>query len=293
MPSQKKARANPQPEPEEEEPEDEEDAEEEEEEEDAPGPPEEEEEEDAEEDAENEDEAERRNRLRRSLLNSKRKARQNGYRFFATQAGCAVGKESYANDIAKSLLSPSDVARLAHWCPESATDIFCDLAQFKRQIALRKMPLTSGPLKVLTANVESLARNITKDAVMRSLESNGPAAVTVANMNGALRPFANALHIADLLMPHGVARTAQLTKKTALRNVDGKKVYVEMEETVLPRSENTEYAIAEERKFAKQNHARLLKEAEKCEAAERDQRKRKRLAKESEAAPAAATATVG
>jgi hypothetical protein len=256
-----------------------------------------EEEEEEEEGGDGEDDQTRLKRLRGIVQNGKKKARQNGIRAFAIASGCAAGAGSYGNDLVKRVLSTADVARLAHWCPASAADSFVALAQFETHLALRDESLSSGPLAVLADNVESLARKIVDDAVMRNMETtngNGPAKVSVNNMKGALRPIADALHIEDLLMPHGIVRSAQTTRKGKVEKVDGKNVYVESEQTILKHQESTEAAIAEERKFLKANHAKRLKEADKAIATKRESRKRARSSKsDAEPEPAGATATVG
>jgi len=292
MPSKKTKNLEPEPEPvpdpeEEDEDEDDEEEEEEEEEEEANAD---EEEEDA---PDEEDDAERAKRLKRSNVNHRRKARQNGVRQFAVASGCAVGNDSFGNDIIKTILSPSDVARLARWCPANAADSFVSLPQFTTQLELRDESLSSGPLRVLTAHVESVARKVVGDAVLRNLESNGPATVTAANLKSALRPIADALHVDDMIMPRGVVRSAQQTHRGSVKDVDGKKVYVESDKTILPKKENTDATIVEERKFAKQNHSKLMRETDKTQQAKRDARKRKRSTNEAAVGPPAmSTATV-
>jgi outer membrane biosynthesis protein TonB len=272
MPRAKKAKVSePAPEPEEvEEPE-----EEEEEEEDTENN-EDNEEEEEEEAPEGEDNAKRVKRLKRSRVNERRKARQNGYRSYANMAGAGVGNASFGNDLVKSIFSPSDIRRLATWCP-STGDVHMSLAEFETHLSQRDESLSSGPLKVLGANVESFARKIVTELVMRNVESKGSQTISAANVKSVLRPFVGALHSADFLSPGGIVRIAQ---QTAVGD-----------DFVLPTNEDEDAAITEERKFAKSNQVKLLKEKDKAKEAAMTERKRKRAEKAAQKEGATALAT--
>jgi hypothetical protein len=216
-------------------------------------------------------------RLKRSRVNARRKAVQNGLRAYATQAGAGLG--SFGSDHAKTILAPSDVARLARWCPATPSDSFMSQSQFETHLTLRDQSLSGGPLSVLTTNVEAFARKVVTEVVMRNLESNGPQKITAANVRSVLRPYMGAFHMSAPLLPNGLARVAQTIAKN------------ESEDTVLPASDETREAMAEERKAAKATQVKLLKEADKAIIAKKAARangKRKRAGEE--AAPAAAVA---
>ena len=281
MPKSKKAEPEPQPEPEEpeEEEEDEEDEEPEE------GDKEEEEEEEAPEGETSED---RLRRLKASRRNSRRNARQAGYRKWAKAAGLKAGVPgSFGNDLLENVFSASDVARMATWCPHSA-DVGMDVESFKELVVMRDESLPSGPLAVLQANVESFARKIVNEVVLRSVEAGGGMTITAANVRSVLRPF-NAVLRTEFNTPLGLVRAAQHVEKG--------------EATILPRSTEEEAAIVEERKFVKANQAKFMREADKkrdAGALERKKRHAERMAGGSskkskkaaaEAAEASATAT--
>jgi len=273
----KKKVAEPPPPPVEEEDDDEEDEEEDYDEDDdidpAPADDDEEEEEEA---PDGEQDADKLRRLKRSRVNARRKAVQNGLRAYATQAGAGLG--SFGSDHAKTILAPSDVARLARWCPATPSDSFMSQSQFETHLTLRDQSLSGGPLSVLTTNVEAFARKVVSEVVMRNLEANGPQKITAANVRSVLRPYVGAFHMAAPLMPNGLARVAQTIAKN------------ESEETVLPATDETREAMAEERKAAKATQVKLLKEADRAIIAKKAERVAKRKRAGEEAAPAAAVA---
>ena len=231
--------------------------------------------------------AARTRRLRRSRINDRRKAKQNGYRSYAELAGAGSGKGSFGNDLLVAAFSPSDVKRLATWAPSSG-DVHMKLSEFEEHLGLRDESFSSGPLKVLGANVESFARKVLNEAVMRNIETGTSVMITAANIKSVLRPFVGSLDFEEFLAPGSVVRNAQQTA-VAMSTTDesGKRVVVEGGEFLLPKGEDEDAAIAEERKFSKANHTKLLKEADKAHDAKLVERKRKRDAKD--AAKAAAT----
>ena len=233
--------------------------------------------------------AARTRRLKRSRINDRRKAKQNGYRSYAELAGAGNGKGSFGNDQLVSALSPSDVKRLATWAP-STGDVHMKLAEFETHLGLRDESFSSGPLKVLGANVESFARKVLNEVVLRNIETGTGATITAANVKSVLRPFVGSLDFEDFLAPGSVVRIAQQTAiATTTTDDQGKRVVVEGDEFLLPKGEDEDAAIAEERKFAKTNHVKLLKEADKARDAKLAERKRKREAKSAAAATPLAT----
>jgi hypothetical protein len=212
-------------------------------------------------DVSGEDDAKRVKRLKRSRINERRKARQNGFRLYAQTAGAGIGNDSFENDLLKSIFSPNDIKRLATWCPQSG-DVHMSRGEFETHLSLRDESLSTGPLKVLGANVESFARSVVKELVLRNVESNGPQTISAAAVKSVMRPYVGSLHANDFLAPGGVVRMAQQTE-----HGDG---------FVLPCDENEEAAIAEERKFAKVNQMKMLKEKEKEKEARTAERKKKK-----------------
>ena len=130
---------------------------------------------------------------RRSRINEKRKARQNGYRSYAELAGAGLGKRSFGNDLVQSILSSSDIRRLATFCP-CVGEVHMPLAQFETHLALRDESLSTGPLAILGANVESFARKLVEEIVLRNVEANGSATITAANVKSVLRTFVGNFH---------------------------------------------------------------------------------------------------
>lgn len=261
------------------EPEDTEEDEEEEEDDDEEQPAQREEPEEEEEAPSEENQAARLKRLKRSRVNDRRKARQNGYRSYAEMAGSGVGKSSFGNDHLMSIFSQSDIKRLATWCP-STGDVHMPLKQFETHLELRDQSLSSGPLKVLAANVESFARKIVHEVVLRNVESNGSMTITAANVKSVLRPFDGALHSDEFLAPGGVVRIAQQTASGYYEtNEEGKRVFVEGGDFLLPKNEDEDAAIAEERKFAKANQTKILREMDKARDAAFVKRKKARADK--------------
>lgn len=284
MPRVKKAKltAAPAPEPVSEDPEEDEDNDEEEDDDEYPEKREEQEEEETPPSEENQ--AARLKRLKRSRVNDRRKARQNGYRGYAEMAGACVGKASFGNDHLMGIFSPSDIKRLATWCPATG-DVHMPRSQFKTHLELRDQSLSTGPLNVLAANVESFARKIVHELVLRNVESNGSMTITAANVKSVLRPFAGAFHSAEFLAPGGVVRIAQQTSRGYYEiNDEGKRVFVEGEGFLLPKNEEEDAAIAEERKFAKTNQSKLLREKDKTRDAAFAERKKARTDKAAAAA---------
>jgi hypothetical protein len=290
MPRQsKKAKAaEPAPEPVPQDPDDD-DEEEEEEDSDEPKRREEQEEEEEEEADAGADEATRATRLKnlkRSRINERRKARQNGYRAYAETAGAGAGKGSFGNDLMMGIFSQSDIKRMATWCPVTG-DVHMPLSQFETHLALRDESLSTGPLRVLAANVESFARKVATELVLRNVESSGPMTISAANVKSVLRPFVGALHSSEFTAPGGVVRIAQQTSDGYYKlNDDGKRVFFQGDGFLLPKNEEEDAAIAEERKFAKANQVKLLKDKDKKRDAMIAERKKKRAEK-----PAAGTAT--
>jgi len=245
--------------------------------------------EEAEEAPTGEGDKERVRRLKRSRVNERRKSKQNGYRSFAEAAGAT---HSFGNDMLFGILSQSDIKRLATWCP-SAGEAGTKLAQFETHLALRDEPLTSGPIAILHANVEAFARKVATELVLRNVETGSAERISAANVRSVLRPLGDVFESEDFMLPNGVVRAAQSTH--LLRTViadDGSKTSVECQEPVLPRSEEEEGAIGEERKFAKSNQVKLLKETDKARAAALEVRcKARAAAKSAKKAEKVASAT--
>lgn len=265
-----KKRKEPEPEPEPEPVEEEEEDEEE----DHDGEEEEAEEEGGEEEAPNGETSEARvRRLKAARRNTRRNARQNGYRRWARSAGLKPGcANSFGNDMLEGVFSASDVVRMATWSPHSA-DVGMEVPAFKEVLAMRDESLPSGPVKVLQANVESFARKVIGEVVMRSMESGGPATISAANIRSVLRPFNEVLRI-DFSTPLGLVRAAQCTPKG--------------DTTVVERGADEDAAIAEERKFVKSNQAKLMREADKRREARIEERRKNRgKAKKAKTAAAA------
>jgi hypothetical protein len=230
----------------------------------------EEEEEEAEEDeegGEEEDTEAQRARKARARRNQRAKARNTGYRKWASEAGLAVGKRSFGTDIVKAAICPADVRRMAHFCSQIA-DGGIEIGEFKERIRLRDASLSSGPLGILHTSVESFARNAARELVARSLEST-TTRITASNVRSVLRAFEEVSDF-DFVCPLGIVRHAQSMQK-------------------LPITDEDEEARCEEAKFAKINHVKILREADKARDARKAEAAAKRLeAKEKRAAAATA-----
>lgn len=200
------------------------------------------------------------NRLKAQLRNKRRNARQAGYRKWAKLAGLRSGRyvSSFGNDMQRNVFSKSDITRMANWCPHTA-DVGIELSEFKAVLRSRNESLSSGPAKILQANVESFARKLIGDLVMRSMETQSSMTITAANVKSVLRPFNDVLH-REFSTPLGLVRAAQHVEKN--------------DETVLPRVAEEDACIAEERKFCRANHAKLMREADRKQGDKMNARKK-------------------
>ena len=253
---------------------------------------EEEEEEQEEDEVNEEDNAKRLKRLKRSRINERRKARQNGHRHFAKIAGADVGKQSFGNDITTSIFSAADIRRMAQWAPSSG-DVFMPNNTFETNLTLRDESISSGPLKVLGVATESFARKVVSELVLRNIESGGAQTISAANVKAVLRPFVGALHCDDFLTPGGVVRIAQQIP-TGKFEVDdhGNRVWKTGDSFLhTSNEEDHEAAIAEERKNCKATNSKMLKEADKAKEAKTALRKAKRAAAKASEPLAAVTAS--
>jgi hypothetical protein len=263
MPSKKKKTATepePEPEPVEEPEEDEEEEEEEEDDEDA----------NAGSAGDARDDPSRVARLKASRRNARAKARAVGYRKWANEAGLSMGKGQFSNNLAKTAFSAADIQRMARWAPQ-AGDVGLEIDEFKTRVFLRDQSISSGPLNVLHANVESFARSVCKDVSMRALES-GSTRITAAHVRSVLRPFQAALDL-DFATPVSAVRHAQNTE-TGREDDDGNAICY-----LSKRSGDDEEAEGD-KKNAKQNHSKILKTADAAVAARRESRKRKKRERE-------------
>jgi hypothetical protein len=237
-----------------------------------------------------ENEAQKERRLKASRINARKNARQRCYRTWAKKAGAGDANNAgeLGNDILQPTLSISDVNRMATWCPENV-EIGSSLDEFKLMIAQRDERLGASAAHVLRANVEGLARNVMLELVDRSIET-GPSTITAAHVRSLLRPYEKALEVSSIASD-GLIRFGQLMKKTVVvrkMTPDGpKNVVEELEESILAMNDEDEDAIGSERKFAKANHIRVLKEADKERDARRAAKKATRAASKA-AAPIAA-----
>ena len=221
-----------------------------------------------EEEAEGEEDETTRVRKARARRNQRLKARNIGYRKWAVEAGLAVGKRSFGSDIVKAAISPADVRRMAHFCSQIA-DGGMEIGEFKERIRLRDASLSSGPLGILHTSVECFARNAARELVARSLESN-TARITASNVRSVLRSFEDVSDF-GFVCPLGIIRHAQAVEK-------------------LPITEEDEALRCEEAKFAKTNHARILRDADRAREAKKVEGATKRHeAKERRLASAAAS----
>jgi len=221
-------------------------------------------------------------RLKRSRVNERRKARQNGTRAFAIEAGAGLG--IFGNDVVKGILSASDVKRLCNWAP-AVGDVGVADEDFADYLKTRDEPLTSKPLKVFQANIESFARKFASELVARNYDATGPQSITAQQVVAAARPFVGVLFGMDHVTPLNVVRTAQQTSKTVKDN-DGNSC----ETTVLPCTETTATAIAEERRHAKSLSKRIREVDRKLEA-RKQARRRPAVAVANETPEASAVAT--
>ena len=220
-------------------------------------------------DGEEDDEATKKRKLA-ARRNMRCKARSIGYRRWASEAGLSVGSHSFGSDIVKAAISPADVRRMANFCPEIA-DGGMELNEFKNRIRLRDASLSSGPLAVLHTSVESFARNAARELVARGLEST-TSRITASNVRSVLRAFEQVSDF-EFLCPLGVLRHAQDMEKAASKEGDDEE-------------------RQEEAKFAKANHVKILKEADKAREAKKAKMKEKRdKSKEQRLAAAAAASS--
>tara|TARA_B110000971_G_C19897644_1_gene448414 strand:- start:80 stop:964 length:885 start_codon:yes stop_codon:yes gene_type:complete len=244
-------------------------------------------EEEADDSCETQDSAERIKKLKAQRRNARAKARQLGYRKWAHRAGMCIGSHSFSNNIMKTVFSAADIVRMAKWAPQTG-DVGMDLDEFKTRVFLRDQPLSSGPTAVLHANVESFARNICKEVSMRCIE-NGQSRITAAHVQSVLRPYKSVLDL-DFMAPLGAIRHAQRTE-TGRQDDEGNPIYY------LLKKDDDDALAESDKKISKQNHSKILKNADaelEDLRLKRAQKKRKRNAKndEDEKVVAKATASV-
>jgi len=223
---------------------------------------EEQEEEECEEAADDETDEKRVRRVKAQRRNNRKNARQVGYRKWAKAAGLKTGSTaSFGNDMSASVFTIADVTRMASWCPQTA-DTGIELQEFKKALEMRDASLPQSAAIVLQTNVESFARKVVADVVMRSFEAQGPATVTAANVRSVLRPF-NAVLRSEFSTPFGLVRAAQHIERSD-------------DKTIIPRTTDDDEKIAEERKFAKMNHSKLMRQADRDREEAREARKKRR-----------------
>ena len=157
-----------------------------------------------------EDRAAKEARSAAQLKNTRRKAKQSGYRKLALQVGAGVGKRSAHKDIMKYALTEFDLRRLAQWAPETGDGVSSE-QELRDRLVLKYASLPSGAAAVLHANVEAFARNIMADVVDR-VRDGASNTVTAAHMRSALRKFQGAFSF-DFEMPAGVVSHARTTEK--------------------------------------------------------------------------------
>jgi hypothetical protein len=172
---------------------------------------------------------------------------------------------------------------MAKWSPPSA-DVGLEFDQFASVLEMRDASLPSAALCVLHAHVEKFGRKLVNEIVTRNIDNGGPATISAANVRSVLRPY-SAIMDAEFLTPRGLVRTAQTTERPT-KQKDGT---TEMK-TILPISEADKEAMAEERKFVKSNHVKLMRNANL--AIEERKKKRQKKQKGGGEEEASATAVV-
>ena len=209
-------------------------------------------------------------RLKAARRNARAKARAAGYRKWANEAGLNMGKGQFSNTLAKTAFSAADIQRMARWAPQTG-DVGLEIDEFKTRVFLRDQSISSGPLNVLHANVESFARSVCKEVSMRALES-GSTRITATHVRSVLRPFQAALDL-DFATPISAVRHAQNTE-TGREDDDGNAI------CYLSKLSGDDEEAESEKKNAKQNHTKILKTADAAVAARRESRKSKKRARE-------------
>lgn len=217
-------------------------------------------------------------RVNASRRNARAKARAVGYRRWATQSGLDIGHEQFKNNIRKPAFAAADVARMARWAPQTG-DVGMNIEEFKTRMFLRDQSVSSGPLRVLQANVESFARSICKDVAMRCIES-GSTRITAAHVRSVLRPFQGPLEI-SFSTPLGAIRHAQNTA-TGREDDEGTPIHC------LSKRAGDDEEADRDKKTAKQTHAKILKQADAAVDAAHAARRMKKRARDE---PACALAT--
>jgi hypothetical protein len=135
---------------------------------------------------------ERIRKIKRSRVNARRKAAQIGVRSFAIQAGSNA--ENEGTDAIKNIIGTSDVVRCAKWCPAVPSDSFLADREFENFLALRDEPLPKGAARTLLPYVESFARRLANEVVLRNLDDPyAPSTITSARVKACLRPYSKAL----------------------------------------------------------------------------------------------------
>jgi len=206
-------------------------------------------------------------RLKMARKNNRKNARQRCYRAWAKKSGAGDAETpgEFGNDILSNTLSISDINRMATWAPE-CVEIGSSLDEFKLMLGQRDERLGKSAAHVLRVNVEGLARNIVLELTGRCLESNGPQTISPAHVRSLLRPYEKALEVSSIA-PDGLVRFGQMKKKTNIvRKMTPNGIVNSVEETeqsILPMKDVDEEEIVAERKFAKANHLKLLKELDK------------------------------
>lgn len=232
-------------------------------------------------------------RLKASRRNARKNARQRCYRAWAKKigAGDVTTSGELANDILTNALSLSDINRMATWAPE-CVEIGSSLEEFKLMLAQRDERLGESAAHVLRTNVEGLARNIMLELAERCFETTtGPQTIGASQVRSLLRPYERVMEVSTI-SPDGLVRFGQMKKKTkvvTMMTPDGRVNKVEeTDQTIIPATADDADEIAAERRFARANHLKYMKERDKERDVLRAKKKELREANKRATAPAAA-----
>ena len=137
-------------------------------------------------------------------------ARSNGYRGLATQAGYTKADANMADGAADQrvhAVSISDVRRLAHFCPQTASNPSYSLAEFESRQKIAFEPIADGAARVLQANTEYVARKVMNRLVANMVEQ-GVKRATPSMLRSVIAGVASNMQL-SCLAPLGLIRHGQ------------------------------------------------------------------------------------
>ena len=164
--------------------------------------------EDGEEDAETAEQNEQHAAFRRKVKRAV--ARGNGYRDLSMQSGFSKSMSMKGNgtlDQTDHALTVSDIRRMVHFCPCTASNPSYNLEEFTARQNIAFEPIAEGAALVLQSNAEAVARKVMNQLV-GNMVSAGVKRSTPSMLRNILRPIVENMEL-SCMAPIGLVRHGQ------------------------------------------------------------------------------------